>query len=59
MDETDALAGIHRTHFSVPVRTITSRQRVAPEVVLLTDQGLVVAQPVARVTLEGHRGADG
>lgn len=41
------------------MRTITSGQRVAPEVVLLTNQRLVVAQPVSRVTLEGHRGADG
>lgn len=39
--------------------TVARRQRVAPEVVLLTNQWLLVAQSVSGVALEGHRGADG
>lgn len=41
------------------LHTVARRQWVAPEVVLLTSQRLLVAQSVSGVTLEGHRGADG
>ena len=41
------------------LRTVTGGQGVAPPVVLLTDQGLLVAQPVPRVAAKRHRGADG
>lgn len=41
------------------LHTVAGRQRVAPEVVLLTNQWLLVAQSVSEVTLEGHSGADG
>lgn len=37
------------------VPTITSGQWVAPEVVLLTNQRLLMTQPVALITLKGHR----
>lgn len=39
--------------------TVTGGQGVTPKVVLLTNQRLVVAQPVSCVALEGHRGANG
>lgn len=39
--------------------TIAGGQRVAPPVVLLAHQRLLVAQPVARVAAERHGGADG
>lgn len=39
--------------------TIAGGQRVAPPVVLLAHQRLLVAQPVARVAAERHSGADG
>ena len=40
-------------------RTVTGRQRVAPEVVPFARQRLFVAQTVAGLTAVGHRGADG
>lgn len=57
LDETDACAGMNYETFGI--HTITSGQWVAPEVVLLTNQRFLMAQPVSCVTLEGHRGADG
>lgn len=41
------------THYETFVlHTVTRRQRMAPEVVFLTNQWLLVAQSVSRVTLE-------
>lgn len=46
-------------HETLGIHTITSWQWVAPEVVLLTNQWFLMAQPVSWVTLEGNRGANG
>lgn len=40
------------------VHTITSGQWMAPEVVLLTNQWFLMAEPVSCVTPERHRGTD-
>lgn len=48
------------THYKTFIlHTVTRRQRMAPEVVFLTNQWLLVAQSVSRVTLEWHCGPDG
>ena len=39
--------------------TVAGGERVAPPVVFLTHQWFFVAQPVAWVAAEWHRGADG
>lgn len=41
------------------LHTVTRWQRMAPEVVFLTNQWILVAQSVSSVTLEWHRGPDG
>lgn len=45
--------------YFVWIFTVTCRQRVAPPVVLLAHQRLLVAEPVAGITTEGNCGADG
>lgn len=48
------------THYKTFVlHTITRRQRMAPEVVFLTNQWLLMAQSVSRVALEWHCGPNG
>lgn len=57
LDETDMCAEMGCETFSV--HTITSGQWMAPEMVLLTNQWFLMAEPVSCVTLKWHRGTDG
>ena len=50
---------LYEKRHATPRRTVTGGQWVAPEVVPLAGQRLLVAQAVARLAAVRHRGADG